>query len=111
MAQILTICMRQVRFWEKPSSVWFGYLKTETELKFSFRTSLLCCQFSPAHAETKRDNGKKYKKTAEKYRIYSIEGSLVDVRWVTEDLLLEWLHLHRFNYETVFLLKQQQLLP
>jgi len=50
MAEILTICMRQVRFWEKPRkpkfrvwpfgfcSVWFGFLKNEP--KFGFHTSL-----------------------------------------------------------------------
>ena len=52
MAQILTIRMRQVRFWGKPQkpkfrvwpfrfgSVRFGFFKTETEPKFGFRTSL-----------------------------------------------------------------------
>ena len=38
-AQILTICMRQVRF-DLLASVQFGFLKTETEPKFGFRTSL-----------------------------------------------------------------------
>ena len=88
MAQILTICMRQVRFekshgnrnfgFDLLASVRFGFLKTETEPKFGFRTSLVTISTA---SDVKERKGKVVNTLSWCLRLYLCRANTVSFKW------------------------------